>query len=72
MGAVEEQKEATASSALRTRLVEFTILVVASILVLRLIGAPPLLILEVFGLAAILGISAVLLIPEFGGKIRFR
>ena len=69
---MEEQKEATASSSRRNRLVEFAIVLVAAILVLRLIGAPTILVLEVFGLAAILGISAVMVILLFGRKTRFR
>ena len=72
MEAVEESKETRAGSALKTRLVETVILIVAAILVLRLIGAPPILILEVFGLAAILGISAVIAILVFGRRSRFR
>jgi hypothetical protein len=70
--AEEADKRARYGSAKRSRLVEFAVLVVVSILVLRLIGAPSILILEMFGLAVILGISAVLLILVFGRKTRLR
>ena len=72
MDAEEADKRARYGSAKRSRLVEFAVLVVASILVLKLIGAPDILILEMFGLAVILGISAVLLILVFGRKTRLR
>lgn len=72
MESAVDNKEARAKSTQRDRLVGFAIVVVAAILVLRMIGAPTVLILEVFGLAAILGISAVILILFSGRKIRFR
>lgn len=72
MESAEDYREARARSTQRDRLVEFAIVVVAAILVLRLIGAPIVLIIEVFGLAAILGISAVILILFSRRKIRFR
>jgi hypothetical protein len=59
-------------SPLRIRLIGFVILSVASIIVLGLLGAPPLLILEVFSLAAILAISAILIIIVLGGRTRIR
>jgi uncharacterized membrane protein (DUF373 family) len=70
--AEEVYKEAMASAAQRRRITEFAILAVAVILVMRLIGAQPMLIIEIFGLAAILGISAVILILFVRRKPRFR
>ena len=70
MEAEEGREDKEAISPLRIRLIGFVILSVASIIVLRLLGAPPLLILEVFSLAAIVAISAVLIIIVFGGRTR--
>jgi hypothetical protein len=70
---VEAAGETTASkpiSPLRVRLIGFLIVAVASIIILTLYGASPLLIIEVFGLAAILGGSAIIVILVLGGRSR--
>ena len=72
MEAAEGRADRKAPAPLRIRLIRFVILLAASIIVLRLFGAPPLLILEVFSLAAILAISAILVIIIFGGRTRIR
>ncbi len=59
-------------SRLRVHLLGFVIASLAAILVLTLLGAPPLLIVEVFGLALILGAGAVMIIIVFGGRQRTR
>lgn len=56
----------------RNHLIGFVIVSIASIAFLSLLGASPVLILEVFGLAAILGISAVSIILIYGGRFQIR
>ncbi len=43
--------------------------VIVAIVLLRLMGAPALLILEVFGLAIILGVSAIIMILVMSGRL---
>ena len=68
----EGSEDRKALSPLRIRLIGFAIMSVAIAIVLGLLGAPPLLILEVFSLGAILAISAVLIILVLGGRTRIR
>jgi uncharacterized membrane protein len=68
----EEPADSKPDSRFRNHLIAFLIVSLAAIAFLSYLGAPPLLILEVFGLAAILAISAVLIIIIYGGGIRSR
>ncbi len=53
-------------SPVRAKAVAFVFVSLVAIAILLIIGAPPLLIVEVFGLAIILGTSAVMIIIVFG------
>lgn len=54
-------------SALRIRVIAFIILSVATIIFLTLLGASPILILEVFGLGGILAVSAIVIVIVLSG-----
>jgi hypothetical protein len=60
---VEDGKE---SSPVKAKAAAFVIVSLVAIAILLIIGASPLLIVEVFGLAIILGVSAVLIVIVFG------
>ena len=62
MASAEGRAERKAISRLRSLLIELVISSAAIVIILRLLGFPPLLILEVFGLAALLAIFAILVI----------
>ncbi len=60
-------------SPLAIRVLALVIVCSASIFILGLIGATPILILEVFGLAALLAVSAVLIVIFFArAPVKFR
>ena len=67
MGAEEGSEDRKAVSPLEIRIIGFIIVCVVSVIVLALLGATPILIVEVFGLGAILAISAILIIIVMGG-----
>jgi len=56
----------------RDHLIGFIIVSVAAVIVLTLMGGTPILILEVFAMAAILGALAVLMIVAMRGGTRIR
>ena len=62
----EDPERRKTVSPLGIRVIGFIIACVASVFFLALIGATPILILEVFGLAAILAISAIVIIIAYG------
>ena len=72
--AVEDggEGEIRRTESLRARLLGFGIVSVAVIIALALFGAPPLLILEIFSLAIILGVSAVVMVIILRGGRRIR
>jgi hypothetical protein len=68
----DEPADRKPDSRFRSHLIGFIIVSLAAIAFLSFLGAPPLLILEVFGFAAILAISAILIIIIYGGGMRIR
>lgn len=66
----EGERRRTASR--RAKLLSFIVLSAAVIVVLSLLGFPPILILGVFSLAILLGVFAVVIIIVLGGRQRIR
>ena len=72
--AVEDggEGEVRRTASRRARLLGFVIVSVAAIIVLTFVGASPILILEVFSLAIMLAVFAVVIVIIFGGRRRIR
>jgi hypothetical protein len=68
----EESEGDREVSPMKAKAVAFVIVSLVAIAILVIIGAPPLLIIEVFGLAIILGVSAVMILIVFGRSPRIR
>ncbi len=68
----EEHERTDRTKALRSRTIAFVVVSVGAIIFLLILGATPVLILEVFGLAIILALGAAAALLLFGRSPRMR